>query len=177
LIRGKEHHAVKTPNYQITESRHRLVTFIYQSSTVSFQCECGEDKDSCMKQKNRLGACKVAVEKEVEKHKEGLPDDSITVLFCSKSVRFFCFNFYNLLNLRSVSTCVMTCDLTCDLTCDSVPASSFQRKGMRCHDEAGTESQVITHGHDACGHSPSDRTFNLRTAAPGFNVLPKLRTV
>jgi hypothetical protein len=48
----------------------------------------------------------------------------------------------------------MTCDLTYDLTCDSVPASSCQRKGMRCHDDAGTESQVITHGHDASGHSP-----------------------
>jgi hypothetical protein len=26
-----------------------------------------------------------------------------------------------------------------------VPASSCQCKGMRCHDDAGTESQVITH--------------------------------
>jgi hypothetical protein len=36
----------------------------------------------------------------------------------------------------------MTCDSTCELTCDSVPASSCQHKGMPCHDDAGTESQV-----------------------------------
>jgi hypothetical protein len=35
-----------------------------------------------------------------------------------------------------------------------VPASSCQRKGMRFHDDAGTESQVITHGHDLSGHNP-----------------------
>jgi hypothetical protein len=36
----------------------------------------------------------------------------------------------------------MTCDWTCDWTSNSVPASSCQLKGMRCHDDAGTESQV-----------------------------------
>jgi hypothetical protein len=47
-----------------------------------------------------------------------------------------------MLSLGAMSNCVMTCNSTCDLTCDSVSASSCQRKGMRCHDDASTESQV-----------------------------------
>jgi hypothetical protein len=35
------------------------------------------------------------------------------------------------------------------LTCDSVPASSCQRKGMRCHDDAGNELQVMTQADTA----------------------------
>jgi hypothetical protein len=37
--------------------------------------------------------------------------------------------------LRAVSTCVMTCVMICDSTCDSVPATSWQRKGMHCSSE------------------------------------------
>jgi hypothetical protein len=68
-------------------------------------------------------------------------------------------------SLRAASTCVMTCDSTCDFNCDSVPASECQRKGMRCHDDAGTESQVITQVHTGFDHLHHDLQFDLRFGA------------